>query len=179
MDLRRTIKVIAPIEFPNLDEYRDYFGVTPDKGKTISVTFSAEDAQRPFVTENEQMWSFFEPELRKRLADIKADEGFTNRVKAALHEMLPSGQCSIDDVARKLLVSKRTLQRRLGDEETNYQTVLSGVREELAKHYVKNSELPYAQISFLLGYDDPNSFFRAFNTWTGSTPESVRFSAVH
>lgn len=33
-----------------------------------------------------------------------------------------------------------------------------------------------AEISFLLGYDDPNSSFRAFRTWTGQTPEALRAS---
>ena len=31
-----------------------------------------------------------------------------------------------------------------------------------------------AEISFLLGFKDPNSFFRAFNAWTGTTPERAR-----
>ena len=35
------------------------------------------------------------------------------------------------------------------------------------------------QISFLLGFKDPNSFFRAFHTWSGSTPDSVRNEALH
>jgi len=92
--------------------------------------------------------------------------------------MLLGGQTTINDVTRKLLVNIRTLQRCLLEKQTNYQTVHGEVREELAKHYVKNSELSCAQISFLLGYNDPNSFFRVFITWTGSTPESIYTGAI-
>ena len=44
----------------------------------------------------------------------------------------------------------------------------------VARHYLKSSNLTGAEISFLIGYDDPNSFFRAFHTWTGTTPEQTR-----
>ena len=52
--------------------------------------------------------------------------------------------------------------------------MLAGLREELAKHYLKSSPMTGAEISFLLGYEDPNSFFRAFRGWTGETPEAAR-----
>ena len=77
-------------------------------------------------------------------------------------------------VCERLLVSKRTLQRRLGNEGTNFQNLLNSVREDLANYYLKNSDLTHTQISFLLGFNDPNSFFRAFHNWTGTTPESAR-----
>ena len=44
----------------------------------------------------------------------------------------------------------------------------------LAMHYLKSSPMSGAEISFLLGYEDPNSFVRAFSGWTGTTPESAR-----
>ena len=34
------------------------------------------------------------------------------------------------------------------------------------------------EISFLLGYADPSSFYRAFHEWTGLTPDRVRFGAA-
>ena len=50
--------------------------------------------------------------------------------------------------------------------------------EALARHHLSSSSLPAAEISFLLGYDDPNSFCWAFYGWTGMTPEGVRTAAV-
>ena len=64
--------------------------------------------------------------------------------------------------------------RQLKDEGTSYQEVLNATREQLALHYLEHSRVSCAEISFLLGFDDPNSFFRAFHAWTGATPEATR-----
>ena len=101
----------------------------------------------------------------------------TDRVRAALLELLPGGHASMSDVARSLSVSTRTLQRRLSDEDTTFQAVLTATRTRLARHYLSTGELSANEISFLLGYDDPKSFYRAFRTWTGLTPTTAR--AVH
>ena len=89
-----------------------------------------------------------------------------DRVRNALLELLPSGRGSIEDVARQLAMSRRTLQRRLQGEGTSFQIVLNGLREELANHYLQNSTMSGAEISYLLGFSDPNSFFRAFHAWS-------------
>jgi len=158
--------------------YFDFFGVTPKSGNQNRITFSQKDAQSPFLTENESMWNFFEPELRQRLADLDMDAGFASRVRSALLEMLPSGKISILDTANKLGISKRTLQRRLSEEETTFQKELNSTREGLARHYLVNSQISSAEISFLIGFDDPSSFIRAFHIWTGKTPECFRKESI-
>ena len=77
-------------------------------------------------------------------------------------------------IASQLGVSTRTLQRRLQDEGQSFQGLLNQTREKLASHYLTHSSLSGAEISFLLGFEDPNSFFRAFHQWTGATPEAAR-----
>jgi AraC-like DNA-binding protein len=62
----------------------------------------------------------------------------------------------------------------LGEEETTFQKQLNQTREGLARHYLVNSDISSAEISFLVGFDDPSSFIRAFNLWTGITPERFR-----
>ncbi|MEU4242711.1 helix-turn-helix transcriptional regulator [Actinoplanes sp. NPDC026619] len=151
-----------------------YFGVSIGEGDADAVTFSAEDAARPFLTEDESMWTFFAPELRRRLAEIEAPATTADRGRAALHECLPAGGSSINAVAAQLITSPRTLQRQLQVEGTSYQAVLTGTREKLARRYLADKSLTVAQIAYLLAYDDTNSFYRAFRSWTGATPESVR-----
>jgi AraC-like DNA-binding protein len=51
---------------------------------------------------------------------------------------------------------------------------LDPTRESLARHYLSESDLSAGEISFLLGYDDPRSFHRAFRPWTGQTQQLVR-----
>ncbi|MEO1289217.1 MAG: helix-turn-helix transcriptional regulator, partial [Chloroflexota bacterium] len=93
---------------------------------------------------------------------------------ACLMEILASGQYTMSDVADRLAVSPRTLQRRLQAEDTSFQKELDKLREELARNYLEKSSYSSGQIAFLLGYEDPNSFYRAFRSWTGQTPEVVR-----
>ena len=168
------------VTFPNppedaaADAYQEYFGVRVLKGAGYTVAFSALDAERPFLTANDQMWEFFEPELRRRLSELEAGTTVAERVQASLLELLPAGNGSMEGVAADLAMSIRTLQRRLKEEETTFQAILDSTRESLARHYLAESELSAGEISFLLGYDDPRSFYRAFRAWTGQTPQLVR-----
>lgn len=166
--------VSSKTEFREAGRYAAYFGRMPVQGDRHLLKFSAEDAVRPFITENRGMWDFFEPGLRKRLSELQKDASFANRVRSALYELLPSGRVTSDLVAENLAVGKRSLQRYLKDEGTSFQKELNRTRESLARHYLANSSLPGSQISFLLGFDDPNSFVRAFRSWTGTTPENLR-----
>jgi AraC-like DNA-binding protein len=152
----------------------EYFGVPLRKGPTESISFAAEDATRPFLTEDEPMWGFFEPELRRRLADLHTGASASERVRAALLETLPAGDSTMTAVTRHLVTSPRTLQRQLQLEGTTYQAVLTDTREHLARHYLAHSAMTTAEIAYLLAYEDANSFYRAFRSWTGSTPDAVR-----
>jgi AraC-like DNA-binding protein len=161
-------------DLPARHRYDAYFGRQVSDAPANGLVFSANDARRPFLTANEAMWSTFEPQLRTRLGDLATDATFRDRVSACLMESLAGGQCTMPDIAGRLAVSTRTLQRRLHDENTSFQDVLNDLREGLARHYLANTVHTSAEISFLLGYDDPNSFIRAFHAWTGQTPERVR-----
>ena len=171
---------ICPVEVtttalpPSPEPYEAFLGTRLKLGDGHRVTFSKTDAARPFLTSNELLWSAFEPELRQRLADLEAPATTGARVRAALLEGLPSGLVSMEAIGRKLALSKRTLQRRVEAEGTSFQQILNETREALARHYLQKTELPAAEIAFLLGFDEPNSFYRAFRSWTGSTPDKVR-----
>ena len=110
------------------------------------------------------MWQFFGPDLQKRLAELDESATTADRVQAALLELLPGGTASIDPVSKKLGTSTRTLQRRLNHEGQSFQTLLNRTRENLATHYLQTSDISGAELSFLLGFEDPNSFLRAFHT---------------
>lgn len=55
--------------------------------------------------------------------------------------------------------------------------MLNATRESLARHYLVNGSFTAAEIAFLLGYEEPSSFYRAFHSWTGQTPERIRADA--
>lgn len=171
------LEVILPQLPQRLAQYEEYFGVTPKQGAAIRIAFSREDGVRPFLTSNESMWAFFEEGLRKRLATLDSSSTMSDRVKAVLLEGLPSGQYSIEDVAKSLATSKRTLQRQLGEESATFKDILNETRQQLAVHYLRKADIAQGEIAFLLGFQDVNSFSRAFKDWQGMTPGSYRQSA--
>ncbi|MFE9259138.1 helix-turn-helix domain-containing protein [Streptomyces sp. NPDC006879] len=116
------------------------------------------------------MWEFFEPELSRRLSELESGSSTAERVRAVLLELLPAGRAAMGPVATALALSTCTLQRRLKGEGTTFQDVLNDTREALARHYLSRADLTVRDVSFLLGYEDPNSFYRAFRAWTGRTP---------
>lgn len=154
--------------------YSEFLGVDIRPGPRHQIGFSFEDARRPFLTTNESLWESFEPRLRTRLAELDAAVTVGHRVRAALLEALPSGQGDMDAVSRKLMMSRRTLQRHLDTEGLSFAGLLRETRQSLAQHYLGNTRLPAAEIAFLLGFEEPNSFYRAFRRWTGQTPDATR-----
>lgn len=148
-------------------EFSDYAGCQIIKADENTVIFSMEDVLNPFVSFNDGMWDFFEPELQKRLYEMEKNDSFSAKVRSALMELLPGGAGTVDDVAAKLGISKRTLQRKLTKEDTSFQKQLNGTRELLAKKYIRNTDMSSEDIAFLLGYQELNSFLRAFSMWTG------------
>jgi AraC-like DNA-binding protein len=120
------------------------------------------------------MWQVFEPELRRRLSQLDATASTAERVHAVLLELLPGNEATIEKTAERLGMSKRTLQRRLEDEGENFRALINTCRENLARHYLRNTSLPGYEIAFLLVLKTRIHFYRAFMTWTGQTPETVR-----
>ena len=170
----RPARVTMPSLAVNRMAIENYFGLRLRKGAAHTIAFTAADAARPFLTENERMWRVFAPELRRRLTDLQVSATVADRVRAALNETLPAGDASISAVTNQLATSARTLQRQLSQEGTSFQAILAGTRESLARHYLTSGDLRTSEIAFLLGYDDTNSFYRAFRTWTGTTPDALR-----
>lgn len=167
-------RVMMPFDPQDPVGYESYFGVPTSRGPRYEVVFDAEDATRVFLTTDTSMWSMFEPVLRHRLAELDERTGMTERVSVALFELLPGGRSQIGDVAGALGVSARTVQRRLGQEDTTYRDVLDHTRARLAQHYLTKTQLTTTEIAFLIGYDDPKSLYPAFRSWTGMTPQAVR-----
>jgi AraC-like DNA-binding protein len=159
---------------PDKTTYDEYFGIRVTYGTQNGMTFSAEDVRKPFLTASTQMMSIFEPILKKRLHEVAHDSHIRDRVRMCLVEIIASGDCSIGEVANRFGMSTRTLQRKLKQETTSFQQELDTLRVELAQYYLTNTDYTSHQIAFLLGYEEPASFFRAFRTWTGQTPEQGR-----
>lgn len=176
-EMIRPLRLTLATPPPALDAWEAFVGAPIRRDPKPTITFRGDDASRPFLSSSDALWEVFEPELRRRLAALDVAATMTARVRATLLEGLPSGQLSMDEVARRVALSKRTLQRRLVEEGTSYLQILRDTRLSLAHHYLERTHVPLSEIAFLLGFDEPSSFFRAFHEWTGTTPEATRRAA--
>lgn len=109
-----------------------------------------------------------------RLVHVQAVDTTRERVRRSITLLLPSGRATIDQVAKQMGMSARSLQRRLDDENEQFGELLSGVRRELASAYLANSAHPITTVAGLLGYASPSSFTRWFAGEFGKAPQAWR-----
>jgi AraC-like DNA-binding protein len=99
-------------------------------------------------------------------------------VRAALSQRISGERPAVEKVAKSLGMSPRTLQRRLEELGTSYQKLLDEVRRRSARRLLANTDLGAGEVAFLLGFEELNSFTRAFHAWEGTTPLRWRASAA-
>jgi len=105
--------------------------------------------------------------------------GYEGQAVARVRAMLPrrdGGFLSLDDVAKALSLSGRTLKRRLAEEGTDFSTLLDEQRRERALLLLRSPELSVEAVADRIGYSDVANFTRAFRRWTGTTPTAYRRS---
>jgi AraC-like DNA-binding protein len=138
------------------------------------LVFSKADIDRPFLTHNADLLALVAPQLEAELTRQLAQKTISEQVKGIMKKLLAGRRPALQDVARELHLSTRTLQRRLTDEGVTFQQLMEGARRELAQHYLLHSSLELSETAYLLGYEDANSFFRAFHHWVGTSPAEWR-----
>jgi AraC-like DNA-binding protein len=139
-----------------------------------AIVFRAADAGLRFVTRNAELLAMLAPQLDDELKQYRGEESFPERVRATIQRKLTGSRPKMQEIARELHISSRTLQRRLQDAGYSFQRALEEARHQLARHYLTNSLLELSETAHLLGYEDSNSFVRAFRVWEGVPPAHWR-----
>jgi AraC-like DNA-binding protein len=99
---------------------------------------------------------------------------FANEVRRAIHAMLFGGSASTVSLANLFNVHERTLRRRLGAEGTTVRELVGDVRQELARHLLRDTALPVSEIAAVLRYSDVTVFSRAFRNRSQMSPSEWR-----
>lgn len=110
------------------------------------------------------------------LAELDASATTRGQVERLLLLTLHTGDVDMDEVARRLGLSRRTLARRLQAEGTTFERTLDELRRKLALQYLESGKASVGEIGFLVGFSDPAAFSRAFKRWTGASPRTFRAS---
>jgi AraC-like DNA-binding protein len=155
--------------------YENYFGC-PVKfsARYNKLFFRVEDVNQPFITHNPDLLDLVSPQLEAELKQQLADKSLKEQAKGILKMFLAGQKPRLEDVALEMRVSSRTLQRRLLEEGITFHNLVEEARREMAQHYLRQPSLELNETAYLLGYEDPNSFIRAFHRWEGTSPGEWR-----
>ncbi|MEH6519503.1 MAG: helix-turn-helix transcriptional regulator [Halioglobus sp.] len=104
---------------------------------------------------------------------ISADETLC-RFRQLVKPYIGRPGCNVDSLAAVLGLSPRTLQRRLGELETTFTSVIDDCRLEIAVEELSTGKHSKEKIAHKLGYNNPGDFTRAFKRWTGETPTGFK-----
>jgi len=138
------------------------------------LVFDAAALALPMVHRNAQLHAVLVPGLELAIGHGDHTRTLVDEVRMALTEAIVRDRPSIGAIAKSLGTSARTLQRRLGELGTTYQELLDDVRRRAARRLLTDTALGIGEVAFLLGFEEVNSFMRAFQGWEGATPAKWR-----
>ncbi|CAM3608370.1 AraC family transcriptional regulator [Paracidovorax anthurii] len=136
------------------------------------------DLDLAFTTYNADLLAILTPALEAESAKLQSGLRIADRVRWVLHRLMSAGRPEVDAVAAELSMSGRSLQRRLTVEGVTFQSLLQETRQRLARQYLQDPQLDLAEVACLLGYEDGNSFHRAFRQWERQSPGDWRALAL-
>jgi AraC-like DNA-binding protein len=158
----------------NIDRYIDIFTdrIYFQKDENALI-FDIRLLNLPIAGNNPALLNLFIKEaesISNNIFDVK----FQNIVYKMIIERLDREIPSIEEIARELNISSRTLQSRLKNENQSFSDILLKAKKELSKYYFENTQMSISQIADSLGYFQLSSFNRAFKSWFGIAPSQYR-----
>jgi AraC-like DNA-binding protein len=157
------------------NRFEEYFGCRVKyRAPRDALILRAADLELPFVTHNDELLQMLAPQFENQLKEGRARKSILGQVKWVLRRLLSGSRPDLRMIGKELGMSERTLQRRITEEGTTFRQLLNETRHELVRQYLGNASVEITEAAFLIGYEDPNSFYRAFRSWEGKTPAEWR-----
>ena len=163
--------------YPKPPHYADYALIYTEHsvfaGKSLLATFDAALLDLPVIRDAPDLAAFLEGAPGKISMLYRRDREMVRTVRDLLARDLAAAP-SLEEAARRLHVSARTLHRRLRAEGSSFRAIKDSVRRELAIARLEKTRDSVARIASDLGYAEPSAFFRAFHEWAGVAPTAYR-----
>jgi len=147
-----------------------YFNARRDR-----ILFNTRAMSQPLLTASPELAAQNDALVADYLARLDRSDLVT-RLQSLLVQHEPIGHMNVQDVARHLNLSQRTLQRRLQEKQLSYKQVVDEVRQQQALHWLRLDYLSISEIGYRLGFSNGANFTRAFKRWYGEPPARVRRS---
>ena len=174
---------IVPVELTfahprneHLDSFDRFFGCKVLFGEAENrLRFRSSDLLTHLVNADDRLLALLRSYCDEILGShTQKSPPLVGEIERLIVQRLTGGEAKADTIAAELGMTRRTLTRRLTELGTSFQSLLEGLRKELAQRYLRDSGINMAEIAFLLGYTETSTFNHAFKRWTGKTPRQMR-----
>ncbi|MEU8527334.1 AraC family transcriptional regulator [Streptomyces sp. NPDC048629] len=153
--------------------HRRFLGPRVEFGREFNgIVFYADDLDAPNAMADPLLLEY----ARRYFEAIAVprDTTVADQVRELIEVLLPSGRCSIEQVARSLGVDRRTVHRHLAASGETFSSLLNATRTHLAEQFVANPRRSLTEIAELLGFSSLSAFSRWFRERFGCSPRAWR-----
>jgi AraC-like DNA-binding protein len=105
---------------------------------------------------------------------LRGDGSLSQSVRHLLPLLMDEGSPTLDGLVALSGMSRRTLQRRLAEEGTNFSDLFEEMRQNEALRRLKSGGGPISEVSRQLGFSQQSALTRAMRRWTGEVPSRLR-----
>jgi AraC-like DNA-binding protein len=160
-------------------EHERVFGCPVRFGQEANrLWVSRVDWERTNRNANTELLRILELRASGLAAEMPELDSVCDAVRSVACLNLDQGPPTIEQLAKQLSLSPRTLQRRLAAEGASFSELVDQARETTSRRLLHEHSLSLAEIAHLVGFSEQSAFTRAFKKWTGTTPAQFRRSAV-
>jgi len=137
------------------------------------MVIDAASARTPIVQADPQLLEMLQSLGRRKMGEAPSGN-FAGQARQAITRLLVARRATLDETARVLGCSPRTLQSRLTQQSTSFETLLNEVRKGRAEELVLDTDRKLSDIATELGFSELSAFSRAFGRWFGMSPSALR-----
>ncbi|MEU6785130.1 AraC family transcriptional regulator ligand-binding domain-containing protein [Nonomuraea angiospora] len=139
-----------------------------------SITFGRADMEAPLPRADPALAAILDDHARLSVVAARPVLGWLDRFHAVLESAVAGGPPGLDQVAARLAMSPRTLQRRLRDEGTSWREELERLRRRRVDRLLRETTLSVESIAARVGFTDSRALRRAIHRWYGHGPAVIR-----
>lgn len=156
------------------EPYDSFFGCEVYFNQPLNlISFPAANLEIPIEKPDKALLEILQQQAEEALKNLPSVDVFLQQAQRQLMGLCQQGEPNLTQLAERLHLSQRTLQRRLAQYDLSFQQLLDDVRQQLCRQYLQQ-QVSLRDIAQLIGYSDQSAFTRAYKRWTGTTPLQQR-----
>ena len=155
-----------------LKSYRQHFASLIRFEQPMNgILFEERDLNAPVTNPDRQLY-----QLAANFIDRfpNPQKTLSMQVRSLIGRLLKEEDSSLEQVAARLGMHPRTLQRRLREEGQSFEAMKDAVRRDTVLQFIRHKRMPLIQVAQALGYAEVSTLSRSCYRWFASSPRQLR-----